>query len=346
MTDERFIFQQTNKERAIIKRSAAHRICGSKSTYCSLPSDHLSRKEKRKLSGECRSINMTKKYTNWKEFRKFSDDICCNYIANLRLSYGARQNDIAEMFGVSHAVICKFVQKHDIYCLQTKIPPRKNKVSEKWLAFLAGHKEATAENYPKQIEKVEEKEVIESLGKDISEETNSSGGKQHSRPYRAQAIPPKAMLRLAKIREYDLSEFRSNRIVDHVDQALNHILTYETGDRSDDHLGYALCRLAYAVEMEEEDILCSNGIHYEKPIRVYAIPPKAMLRLATIRYEAHYIRGYDDENYKLIPLEEHLGRAITHILAYEAGDRSNDHLGHALCRLAFVVEMEEEQKIN
>lgn len=98
-------------------------------------------------------------------------------------------------------------------------------------------------------------------------------------------------------------------------------------------------------KMEKQTEMTTNdngGKQHFRPYRAQALPPKALMAVAHVRWEGKNLHGYDDENYKLIEKEEHIGRALNHIFAYLDGDKSNDHLAHAATRILFALEMEME----
>lgn len=45
------------------------------------------------------------------------------------------------------------------------------------------------------------------------------------------------------------------------------------------------------------------------------------------------------ESWLIVPAKEHLRHAATHLSSYKAGDASEDHLGHAMTRIAMAMEI-------
>lgn len=87
MTNEAYTFNETNRERAITRRSARCKKNGSKSKSCKLGVDRLSNKQIEKLHGPVQSWKMTNFYS-WEEFKSMPSDIQVEYINYLLDKYG------------------------------------------------------------------------------------------------------------------------------------------------------------------------------------------------------------------------------------------------------------------
>lgn len=133
MTDERYVFNQDVAERSKMKTGAFHKKNGSKSKKCTLPSDHLTAKEKKKLNGECRMIKMNRPYKDWKQFKKLSESVKYSYISGLIDDYGARACDICEMFGISYQTLYDEFKRWSIPMKPFK---KKRNMDDRWLDFI------------------------------------------------------------------------------------------------------------------------------------------------------------------------------------------------------------------
>ena len=67
------------------------------------------------------------------------------------------------------------------------------------------------------------------------------------------------------------------------------------------------------------------------------LPPQAILRIADILHQG--AEKYGDWNWHRISPGQHLNHALVHIFAMLAGDESDDHIGHAACRLLMALEL-------
>lgn len=76
----------------------------------------------------------------------------------------------------------------------------------------------------------------------------------------------------------------------------------------------------------------------------HLIPTIALFRVAAVLHEG--CEKYGERNWDKIPIPIHLSRAIQHLYAFISGDRTEDHLSHALCRVFFAAEMYYESQVE
>lgn len=101
---------------------------------------------------------------------------------------------------------------------------------------------------------------------------------QSKSPYDMRALPPLAVLRVVKIltkgaKKYGLLSWKRYDKFVHVARATAHLVLWAAGDRSEDNLGNAVCRLMFAIETEElfedhrktatEPVSTEAGVHTE-----------------------------------------------------------------------------------
>lgn len=67
------------------------------------------------------------------------------------------------------------------------------------------------------------------------------------------------------------------------------------------------------------------------------LPSRAVLAVAAVLKEG--AEKYGDDNWRKIPISDHVNHALIHILARQAGDASDDHLEHAACRLLMALDL-------
>lgn len=127
-------FDYEVKQKKDLARSAAHRVCGSKSTKCDLPSDHLTEAQKRALSGPVESYNLGGPM-KWAEFKRLPDDLKKQYLTNLRDTYRASDDMLGMMFGVTGQAVYKLRSALGVKRLDPH-QRRSHETEREWAAFI------------------------------------------------------------------------------------------------------------------------------------------------------------------------------------------------------------------
>jgi hypothetical protein len=83
----------------------------------------------------------------------------------------------------------------------------------------------------------------------------------------------------------------------------------------------------------------NGGKHSDSPYRCDLLPARAVLEVAAVlKVGSEKYDDGDDPNWRRIARKDHVNHAVTHLLAFLAGDLSDDHLAHAACRVLFAIE--------
>ena len=71
------------------------------------------------------------------------------------------------------------------------------------------------------------------------------------------------------------------------------------------------------------------------PVRFDLFDAASMFEMAKVLHVG--AEKYGEDNWRLIDVEDHLNHLLMHTFAYLAGDATDDHLSHALCRAMFAL---------
>lgn len=158
MKDAEYLFKQTSAERKRTARGAFNRKCGSKSKKCTLPSDHMTKKERDAMNGEVNVYRLNEP-VKWPEFKKWPEDIQRQYLLLLREKFVVDDEDLGEMFGVARPTVSALKRKLGISGKRGGRKPPLRKAE--WYAFLGWPVEKTpaaVEKTPAAVEETPEAE--------------------------------------------------------------------------------------------------------------------------------------------------------------------------------------------
>lgn len=88
----------------------------------------------------------------------------------------------------------------------------------------------------------------------------------------------------------------------------------------------------------------AGGSQSKLTARFDLIPPRPLFQVAVVLGEG--AAKYGEDNWKLIPTNDHISHALAHLCAFLAGDTSDSHLSHACCRILFAAHTDGTKGIN
>jgi hypothetical protein len=79
------------------------------------------------------------------------------------------------------------------------------------------------------------------------------------------------------------------------------------------------------------------------PVERWHMVPNELLRSLSLTMHQGRDHGYKPDSWKDESYWHHMGHALGHIVAHQAGDHSERHLSHAACRLLMAEAVQRER---
>lgn len=121
-----------------VAASARRRVCGSKSRFVSLPSDHLTPAQIKKRSGPCMSYSLNMPM-DWETFKSMPKDLQQSYLDGLCSRFGVTAATIGkELFGLCATGMNNYIRKHGLQLPGgSKLSNAEREIWENWLSPVA-----------------------------------------------------------------------------------------------------------------------------------------------------------------------------------------------------------------
>lgn len=88
---------------------------------------------------------------------------------------------------------------------------------------------------------------------------------------------------------------------------------------------------------DAQTVTAANGAKQSAPVaRLDLTPMRALMHVGKILQEG--AAKYGENNWRGLTVADHVNKALIHLAAFLVGDTTDDHLGHACCRLQMALE--------
>jgi hypothetical protein len=141
------VFYEEVRRGKELAKGSRHRKNGSKSRKCSLPSDRLTEKQRKKLNGDIMSYQLKQPKT-WEQFKAMPVDIQQEFVMCLQSEFNIGTAQFAAMFGIAKNTFWLHCNKHDLRLKRSGYRMMSIANSMAWGAFLKSGSQAPISDAP------------------------------------------------------------------------------------------------------------------------------------------------------------------------------------------------------